>query len=148
SDAKPGANAVALGNLGDGSWTMSAERDADYENVHVEFIKKFPGKFSVKAAEGPQAGEKALAVHLEKQEKERRTMPFYTTLVPQKPLVIPGKASHLGLWVKAASDWGRVVYCLKDAKGERWLSVGKKGEWNVDDTHNWSAFNFDGWRYL
>jgi len=49
---------------------------------------------------------------------------------------------------KAASDWGRVVYCLKDAKGERWLSVGKKGEWNVDDTHNWSAFNYDGWRYL
>src|SRR5205085_3804543 len=20
--------------------------------------------------------------------------------------------------------------------------------WNVDDTHNWSAFNYDGWRYL
>jgi hypothetical protein len=50
--------------------------------------------------------------------------------------------------VKASSDWGRVVYCLKDAKGERWLSIGKKDEWNVDDTHNWSAFNFDGWRYL
>src|SRR5947199_10209064 len=49
---------------------------------------------------------------------------------------------------KAESDWGRVVYCLKDAKGERWLSIGKKGEWNVDDTHNWSAFNYDGWRYL
>src|SRR5262249_3985643 len=65
-----------------------------------------------------------------------------------KPVVITGKASHLGLWVKAASDWGRVVYCLRDANGERWLSVGKKGEWNVDDTHNWSAFNFDGWRYL
>ena len=75
-------------------------------------------------------------------------MPFYTTLMPARPVVIPGKASHLGLWVKAASDWGRVVYCLRDAKGERWLSVGKKGEWNVDDVHSWSAFNFDGWRYL
>ena len=75
-------------------------------------------------------------------------MPFYTTLVPPKPIVIPGKASHLGLWVRAASDWGRVVYCLKDARGERWLSIGKKNEWNVDDTHNWSAFNYDGWRYL
>jgi len=40
------------------------------------------------------------------------------------------------------------VYCLRDAKGERWVSVGKKGEWNVDDVHSWSAFNFDGWRYL
>jgi hypothetical protein len=37
---------------------------------------------------------------------------------------------------------------LRDAKGERWLSVGTKGEWNVDDVHSWSTFNFDGWRYL
>jgi hypothetical protein len=148
SDAKPGPITVALAGLGDGSWKLSAERDKDYEDVHIEFIKKFPGKFSLHAEAGPDGKDKALAVRLEKQEKERRTMPFYTTLVPPKPIVIPGKASHLGLWVKAASDWGRVVYCLKDAKGERWLSVGKKGEWNVDDVHNWSAFNFDGWRYL
>jgi hypothetical protein len=148
SDAKVGPHAVALAELGDGSWKLSAERDADYEDVHPEFIKKFPGKFSLHEAAGPDGKGKALAVRLEKQEKERRTMPFYTTLVPPKPIVIPGKASHLGLWVKAASDWGRIVYCLKDAKGERWLSVGKKGEWNVDDVHNWSAFNFDGWRYL
>jgi hypothetical protein len=152
SDAKPGPHHVALAELGDGTWKMSTERDMDYENNHQEFIRRFPGQFSLHpvAGEPPASagGGKALAVRLEKQPKERRTMPFYTTLVPPKPIVLPGKASHLGLWVKAASDWGRVVYCLKDAKGERWLSVGKKDEWNVDDTHNWSAFNFDGWRYL
>jgi hypothetical protein len=128
---------------------MSTDRDDDYENVHLEFVKKFPGKMTTQVVSAPkEAGGKALAVHLEKQEKERKTMPFYTTLVPTKPIVIPGKASHLGLWVRAAGDWGRVVYCLHDAKGERWLSVGKKGEWNCDDVHSWSAFNFDGWRYL
>jgi hypothetical protein len=148
SDSRPGAHTVALADLGDGSWKLSAERDKEYENNHIEFIKRFPGQFSLHAATGPDGKGKALAVRLEKQPKERRTMPFYTTLVPSKPIVIPGKASHLGLWVKAASDWGRVVYCLKDAKGERWLSIGKKDEWNVDDTHNWSAFNYDGWRYL
>jgi hypothetical protein len=148
SDAKPGVNAVRLAELGDGSWKLSGERDAVYENVHLEFVKKFPGKFTVKPEAEQQGHGKALAIHLEKQDKERRTMPFYTTLTPARPVVIPGKASHLGLWVKAASDWGRVVYCLRDAKGERWLSVGKKGEWNVDDVHSWSAFNFDGWRYL
>jgi hypothetical protein len=148
SDAKPGPNATPLADLGDGSWKLSTERDMDYEDVHPEFIKKFTGPFSVHAAPAQDGKGKALAVRLEKQPKERRTMPFYTTLVPPQPIVITGKASHLGIWVKASSDWGRVVYCLKDAKGERWLSVGKKGEWNVDDTHNWSAFNFDGWRYL
>jgi hypothetical protein len=75
-------------------------------------------------------------------------MPYYTTLVPRKPIEIPGKASHLGLWVRAASDWGRVIYSLRDAKGERWISVGTKDEWNCDDIHNWSVFCFDGWRYL
>jgi hypothetical protein len=148
ADAQPGPQNVKLADLGDGSWKLSAERDKDYEDVHLEFIKKFPGHFSLHAAAGPDGKGKALAVRLEKQPRERRTMPFYTTLVPPRPIVIPGKASHLGLWVKAASDWGRVVYCLKDARGERWLSVGKKGEWNVDDVHNWSAFNYDGWRYL
>jgi hypothetical protein len=87
-------------------------------------------------------------VQLGDQPTERLTMPFYTTLKPKRPIRIPGKGSHLGLWVRAASDWGRVVYCLRDAKGERWLSVGSKQQWNCDDTSGWSVFNFDGWRYL
>ena len=144
SDAKPSETATRMGNLGDGSWTLSTERDSVYEDAHPEFVRKFHGKMTIHAADGG----KALAVRLEKQEKERQTMPFYTTLLPAKPITIPGKPSHLGLWVKAASDWGRFVYCLRDAKGERWVSIGKKGEWNVDDVHCWSAFNFDGWRYL
>lgn len=149
SDSKPAHNSHKLANIGDGSWKISTDTDEDYETSHIEFVKRFPGKMTIQpvAADKAQGG-KALTVHLEKQKKERKTMPFYTTLVPVKPIVIPGKASHLGLWVRAAGDWGRVVYCLRDAKGERWLSVGKKDEWNVDDVHNWSAFNFDGWRYL
>ncbi len=140
SDAKPAAVSERLDNLR--HWTISAERDNDYETAHLDFIKKFPAKMSIRPADN------ALAIHLEPPEKERQTMPFYTTLVPSRPITIPGKPSHLGLWVRAASDWGRFVYCLRDATGERWLSVGKKGEWNVDDIHCWSAFNFDGWRYL
>jgi hypothetical protein len=148
SDAVPASEVVKLGELGDGTWKLSTERDLDYEDSHREFIRRFPGKFSVKQVPGDAPFGKALSIHLEKQEKERKTMPFYTTLVPARPIAIPGKASHLGLWVQASSDWGRVVYCLKDAKGERWVSVGQKGEWNVDDTHCWSQFCFDGKRYL
>jgi hypothetical protein len=148
SDARPAAEVVRLGELGDGTWQLSAERDPHYEDSHAEFVRRFPGKFSVRPVAAAATFGKALAVHLEKQDKERKTMPFYTTLIPAKPLVIPGKASHLGLWVRASSDWGRVVYCLRDARGERWVSVGQKGEWNVDDTHCWSQFCFDGKRYL
>ncbi len=148
SDARPAAGAVRLAELGDGRWKQSSEHDADYENSHPEFVRRFPGKMSIRPVAGEGEKGKALAVRLEAQAKQRKVMPFYTTLLPPKPIVIAGKASHLGLWVKASSDWGRVVYCLRDNRGERWLSVGKKGEWNVDDVHCWSAFCFDGWRYL
>src|SRR5207247_4442202 len=79
SDAKPGPNTVALADLGDGSWKLSAERDTDYEDVHLEFIMKFAGKFSLHTGAGPVGKGKALAVRRGKQEKERRTMPVYTT---------------------------------------------------------------------
>ena len=52
------------------------------------------------------------------------------------------------MWVKGASDWGRVIYVLKDARDETWTSIGTQDQYNCDDLHSWSAFNFDGWRYL
>ncbi len=150
SDVAPAADAVPLASLVDGSWSVSTERDAGYEESSSVFIRRYPGRMTVRPVEGmggPAAGP-VLAVHLEKPERDCSLMPFYTTLVPKKPLVIPGKGSHLGLWVNASSDWGRVIYGLRDAKGERWLSIGPKGAWNNDDIHSRSSFNFDGWRYL
>lgn len=146
SDSQPGNLARRVASLGDGTWTLSHERDGDYETAHLEFVVKFPGPLTARPVRSEKG--QALAIHLGQPDKERKTMPFYASLVPRKPILLPGKPSHLGLWVRAASDWGRVVYCLRDAKGERWISIGKKNEWNVDDPHCWSAFNFDGWRYL
>ena len=149
SDAAPAKGAVKLLNLGDGSWTLAAKHDQQYEDTNRLQIERFLGNMSAQtvAVPKPQGGQ-ALAVHLGTQDIDRRVMPYYTTFEPKMPVVIPGKASHLGLWVKAASDWGRVVYSLRDAKGERWLSVGTKEDWNSDDMRCWSAFCFDGWRYL
>jgi hypothetical protein len=149
SDAQPAADARKIANLGDGSWTLVAKSDDEYTKNKPQQIERFLGKMNAKPVETPRAqGGKALAIHLEKQDKDRGVMPFFTTLVPTNPITIPGKASHLGLWVHAASDWGRFVYVLRDAKGEKWISVGTKEEWNNDDIHCWSAFCFDGWRYL
>jgi hypothetical protein len=149
SDAAPSAIKTKLANFGDGSWKISDAPDESYEQSHYPHIVRFPGKMSTALAAAPSTqGGKALSVHLEKQDIDRVMMPYYSTLVPSKPIVIPGKASHLGLWVKANSDWGRVVYFLRDAKGERWTSIGKAGAWNCDDIYSWSSFNFDGWRYL
>jgi hypothetical protein len=148
SDAAPAKTAVKLSNLGSG-WTLQAKHDAEYENTNKLQIERFLGNFTAQTVPAPKAqGGKALAVHLGEEEVDRRVMPYYTTFTPKAPIIIPGKAGHLGLWVKAAGDWGRVVYSLRDANGERWLSVGTKEDWNSDDIRCWSAFCFDGWRYL
>ncbi len=142
-------SAVKLGNFGDGSWTVVEKGDEEYQKNKPIQIERFLGKMTGATVDAPaNQGGKALAVHLEKQEKDRGVMPYFTTLEPKGAMTIPGKASHLGVWVRASSDWGRVVYSLRDAKGEKWISVGTKEDWNNDDIHGWSHFCFDGWRYL
>jgi hypothetical protein len=149
SDARPARESVRISNLGNGSWKAVEKGDEEYTKNKPLQIERFLTKMTAQSVEAPRdQGGKALAVHLDKPAKDRGVMPFYTTLEPDSALEIPGKASHLGIWVKAASDWGRVVYVLRDAKGEKWISVGTKEDWNNDDIHCWSAFCFDGWRYL
>jgi hypothetical protein len=149
SDAKPGDAAKKIGNPGDGTWTIATQKEAEYEESHLPYIYRFPAKMTAKPVDAPAAqGGKALAVHFPQPERDRVFVPYYSVLTPAKPIPIPGKASHLGLWVKGSGDWGRAVYFLKDAKGESWVSVGTRGAWNCDDLHSWTSFNFDGWRYL
>jgi hypothetical protein len=143
---RPAADAKKLASLGDGTWRFTDERDEIYENNNFD-TQRFFGPLSGTATTDAAKG-KALAVKLGEPEKERKLMPFYRVLRPATAITIPGKASHLGLWVKGNSDWGRVIYSLRDAKGERWISIGTKDQWNCDDMHSWSSFNFDGWRYL
>lgn len=144
-----GPSSTKLANLGDGTWKIVEKEDLDYAKNKPLQVERFLAKMTATSVAVPKdQGGKAMAVHLEKQPKERGVMPYYTTIEPAASVVIPGKASHLGLWVHAASDWGRVVYVVRDAKDEKWLSVGTKEEWNNDDIHGWSAFCFDGWRYV
>ena len=138
---------LTLANFGDGSWKLFHERDLKYEENNYD-TKRFLGNMSTQIATDAERKGSFLAVHLDKQDKERQVMPWYTVLKPNKTLEIPGKACALGVWVKASSDWGRIVYVLTDAKGERWMSTGTKDQWNCDDVHSFSSFNFDGWRYV
>lgn len=148
-DSRPAATSRRLGNPGDGAWRVDETPDAAYEASHAEYVRRFPIRMTARSVSAPEAqGGRALEVHLPAPAKERFVMPYYSTLFPPAPIEIPGRASHLGLWAQGHSDWGRVVYVLLDAAGERWTSVGKRDAFNCDDTHAWSRFCFDGWRYL
>ncbi len=149
SDASLAEVYLLLGNAADLFTKQSPDTDSEYADAFPEAIRRFPAEMKTETVKAPaQYGGKALAVTLPEQPKDRGVMPFYTTLHPGKKIGIPGRASSLALWVNAHSDWGRIVYVLRDAKGEKWISCGSKGEWNSDDMRNLSFFNFDGWRLL
>lgn len=146
SDARPPKDAKPVADLGDGTWSYTSQRNETYEKGTFA-VARYPGKFASAVVADPEQG-KVLRSTLEKQDALHQLMPWYNVLAPKKPVVLAGAPSHLGLWVKGASDWGRVVYVLKDARGEKWTSIGYQDQYNCDDVHSWSAFNFDGWRYL
>ncbi len=149
SDSMPAPGSRQIANFGDESWTVAVQQEKEYEGSHTPYIFRYQGKMTGQPVAAPaQQGGKALSVHFEQPEKDRVFVPYYSVLKPAKPIVIPGKASHLGVWVKGAGDWGRIVYFLRDAKGEQWISVGTRGAWNCDDLHSWTSFNFDDWRYV
>ena len=143
ADAKPKGLVKPLGRMGELFGSVGDDADPQYVEMMPDYIRRFPAKMDVKAVEGGN-----LSVGLPKQPVDRKVMPYYTSIRLKKPVVIPGKAKALLLDVKAASDWGRVVYVLKDAAGHRWYSCGRKGEWNADDMEGDSVFCFDGWRTL
>lgn len=146
SDVKPVDGLVAMADLGDGSWNFTDKRDHLYETNNLD-TSRYQGRFSASLEKDAAQGQ-VLVSKLEKQDKVHELMPWYRALAPKKPITLPYAGAALGLWVKGASDWGRFVYCLRDAKGERWISIGTKDQYNCDDMHSWSAFCFDGWRYL
>src|SRR5690606_19840188 len=125
------------------------------------------GDFAIEAAEG------ALKVTPRPIPNGKPTMPMYAELASERNLELPGKPAEIGLWVEGNSGWGRIIFELEDASGQKWTSIGarskggsdwmadwlgekgnaefKPGEiadWNTDDTFGFSRINFDGWRYV
>ena len=142
SDVELGGNHLKLGNVKDLFVRQCEDTDIEYTMSSPGNIRRFPAEMKlVKTASG-------LEITLPPQKIDRGTMPYYTTLMPEKPLLIPGKARYITMDVTAASDWGRIVYVLRDAKGEKWVSVGQRKSYNCDDTPNASYFNFDGRRLV
>ncbi|MBQ9338583.1 MAG: hypothetical protein IJS14_14930 [Lentisphaeria bacterium] len=142
SDSRLGKDHIKLGEVKDLFVKQDECPDPEYLLSSPGSIRRFYSPMELKKT---RAG---LQVILPPQKKDRGVMPFYTALLPEKPIVIPGKAKYLSMEVTAASDWGRVVYVLRDAKGEQWISVGTRKDYNCDDTKGLSHFNFDGKRLL
>ncbi|HRT95937.1 MAG TPA: hypothetical protein P5532_16020 [Planctomycetota bacterium] len=144
----PPAKRTVVDDLCDaGKWAAVAERDAALEKGHFDFPRR-QGKFDIAARDDAEKG-RALEVKLLPQPDVPPLCPRYLVLKPKDPIPVPGEPQALGVWVKGNSSWGRVMWEIEDAKGERFFSISASEEgWMVGDWKARSYINFDGWNYL
>ncbi len=129
-------------------WAYDGADDKAYASNHFAMKRITDPKLKAEFGQGEDGHADAVAITLPVEPQDRPMATRYGALKAKKAVVIPGKAKALGVWIKGNSSWGRVVYQCRDAKGEIWISVGTKDDWNCDDTHAWSYVSFEGWRYV
>ena len=103
-----------------------------------------PGKFTLRQQNDAEQGE-CLEVELVKEGELPAVVAEYVALKLKQPATIPGQPHSIGMWVKGDSSWGRIMWDIEDAQGERFRSSGgiDGGDWG-----NYSALDFDGWCFM
>jgi hypothetical protein len=171
---QPAGKAIVLAPLADlEGWTIDKDRNPELEaynfltprrkgDFHFEPVAEFDGR------------QDALKVTPRPIKHGKDTMPMYAVLAHGKGLPVPGTPTEVGAWVHGNSGWGRLIFELTDASGQRWISLGAQqggetnrwledwlpkemlakfptpgiSDWNTEDVFGTSRINFDGWRYL
>lgn len=154
-------------------WKVEADRNYVIE-YHNFVTPRRKGDFAFEPVAEFDGQKNALRITPRPVTGGKPTMPMYAVLRHDKGIPIPGEPTEIGLWVNGNSSWGRVIFELRDAKGQTWTSIGasQRGElspwlldwmpkealentkqstqadWNTDDVFGLSRINFDGWRYV
>jgi hypothetical protein len=145
----PSAKVVRpLAKLAADRWSWDGSEDKAYSGNHFAVKRVADPNLRAEFGRGEPGHEDAVGITLAEEPGDRPLANRYGALKAKRPVEIPGKAAALGVWVKGNGSWGRVVYQLRDAKGEAWTSFGTKDDWNCDDPHGWSYVHFEGWRYV
>jgi hypothetical protein len=145
--AAPEGHVVSLEDFEGPAWSYSPDPYHRFAENHWD-VRRVPGPMDSELVRSEERGSTVWRLRLTEAPAEKPFISWYGVFTPPEPVEIPGKARALGIRARGNSGWGRIVYELEDAEGESYLSCGTKDAWNCDDTHSWSYFNFDGWRYM
>ena len=100
------------------------------------------GQGELSAATDPQKGD-CLRLELTPQGELPELVDECLSLQAAAPLSVPGEPSTIGVWVKGNSCWGRVMFEIMDAEGERF-----RGGQYEHEPWGTSYLNFDGWCFV
>jgi len=170
----PAGKGVVLTPLSDlADWTLETNRDPELE--FYDFVgPRRKGEFTFAPVASFEGKQNVLRVAPQPIRHGKETMPMYAALAHKKGIPVPGTPTEIGAWVNGNGGWGRLIYELEDASGQRWISIGAqqpdvprkwiddltapdmRAKWakpaindsNTDDVLGLSRINFDGWRWL
>ena len=150
-------------------WKMEAGRNLELE-YYDPMTPRRKGEFGFEPVTDFDGEHGALRVTPKPVTSGKPTMPMYAVLAHKTGIPVPGTPTEIGLWINGNAGWGRVIFELTDASGQRWISIGAQakadpatvlppevlehfpspgvGDWNTQDAFGVSRINFDGWRYV
>ncbi|MDA0838756.1 MAG: hypothetical protein O2857_13335 [Planctomycetota bacterium] len=157
-------------------WAIEQERSLELE-VFNFMCPRRRGNFQYRNVASMEGRENVIQVRPTLPVEGSVHLPMYSTVRVRQPVEIPGKPTEIGLWVYGNGGWGRVIFELEDASGQRWISIGAEmggepnpwmadwmpkeefeklrtlggagiSDWNSNDAWGRGYINHEGWRYL
>ena len=123
-DAKPAGKTALLSSLANlDGWKVEEGRNPELE-YYSFMLPRRRGDFAFEPLPAFEGREHVLRVTPRPIRQGKDTMPMYAVLTHAKGIPVPGTPTEIGLWVNGNSAWGRIMYELEDASGQRWVSLG------------------------
>jgi hypothetical protein len=161
----------SLGQLAD--WKVETEHSTELEFYNFESPRR-KGDFGFESVAEFEGEKNALKITPRLPVPGSAFLPMYSVLAHAHGIELPGEPTEIGLMVNGNGGWGRILFELEDAGGQRWTSIGAPmtgeatrwmadwmseaelaamktmsvSDWNTNDPWQRSRINFEGWRYL
>ncbi|MFW6058824.1 MAG: hypothetical protein ACODAQ_01500 [Phycisphaeraceae bacterium] len=175
SEAQPAGGGAVVAELNSlEGWRIVDEPNTMLEHYNDKSEPRRQGDFAFEPVDAFEGRENVLRVTPQPIDHGKATMPMYVELEHEQGLELPGEPTEIGAWVNGNSSWGRLIFELTDASGQKWISIGAAqtgdvspwlrdwmpeemidsmsmaglADWNTNDIFGYSRINFDGWRYL
>lgn len=156
-----------------GQWSVETARDTELE-VYDFTCPRRQGQFEYSIAAEFEGRQHVLEVRPHLPVPGSPYLPMYSALRHATGVELPGEPTEIGLMVNGNGGWGRIIFELEDASGQRWVSLGAEArgeptrwmadwlppeqfaalktsghnDWNTADPWGRSSISFEGWGYV
>jgi len=170
-EALSGKQSMPIASFGSAAlWQQDASTDRELSAYNF-MQPRLAGRFEMKPVAEFENEKDVLELKYIPGNEPNWWLPRYTRLIPAKPVELAGRPTHLQVKVNGNGSWGRLVFELEDAAGQRWISLGTEqqgapnpwlgdwmgkdelakmqtsgvSDWNSNDVWGRSMINFEGW---